>query len=243
MLHEQGLDEHVCMKLQLLTEPGRPEALGPAGRRASSTRSTRSRSRMVGKYIDLPDSLQVAQRGAAPRRHPQPRAQGQHRVRRLRDARRRRTSAQLRDVRRDPGARRLRQARHRRQDRRRSQYARENRIPYLGICLGMQVADDRDSRATSAGLDGANSTEFDPDTPHPVIALIDRVAGPRRHDPEARRQLRPRRHDAPGRAELATSKPGTLAHADLRQAWSPSATATATRSTTLPRAPRRRPAS
>ena len=50
-------------------------------------------------------------------------------------------------------------------------YARENRIPYLGICLGMQVAVIEFARNV-AGLEGANSTEFDPATPHPVIALI-----------------------------------------------------------------------
>jgi len=51
------------------------------------------------------------------------------------------------------------------------QYARENRVPYLGICLGMQLAVIEFARDV-AGLAGANSTEFDPDTPHPVIALI-----------------------------------------------------------------------
>ena len=50
-------------------------------------------------------------------------------------------------------------------------YARENRIPYLGICLGMQVAVIEAAR-NLAGLDGAMSTEFDADTPHPVVALI-----------------------------------------------------------------------
>jgi CTP synthase len=50
-------------------------------------------------------------------------------------------------------------------------YAREQRVPYLGICLGMQVAVIEYAR-TLAGLEGAHSTEFMPDTPHPVIALI-----------------------------------------------------------------------
>ncbi|MGI9199758.1 MAG: CTP synthase [Woeseiaceae bacterium] len=50
-------------------------------------------------------------------------------------------------------------------------YARENRIPYLGICLGMQVAVIEAAR-NMAGLDGAMSTEFDKATPHPVVALI-----------------------------------------------------------------------
>ena len=51
------------------------------------------------------------------------------------------------------------------------QFARENGIPYLGICLGMQVAVIEAAR-NLAGLDGAMSTEFDKQTPHPVIALI-----------------------------------------------------------------------
>jgi CTP synthase len=50
-------------------------------------------------------------------------------------------------------------------------YAREHGIPYLGICLGMQVAVIEFARNV-AGLKGAHSTEFDAKTPHPVIAMI-----------------------------------------------------------------------
>jgi CTP synthase len=50
-------------------------------------------------------------------------------------------------------------------------FARENRIPYLGICLGMQLAIIEYARNVLA-LKGANSTEFDRATSHPVIALI-----------------------------------------------------------------------
>ena len=50
-------------------------------------------------------------------------------------------------------------------------YARENGVPYLGICLGMQVAVIEIARDL-AGLDNANSTEFDKETDHPVIGLI-----------------------------------------------------------------------
>ncbi len=52
-----------------------------------------------------------------------------------------------------------------------ARFARERKVPYLGICLGMQVATIDYARHV-AGLAGANSTEFDPHTPHPVIALI-----------------------------------------------------------------------
>ena len=50
-------------------------------------------------------------------------------------------------------------------------YARENQVPYLGICLGMQVAVIEFARDV-AGLEGAHSTEFNKDCTHPVIALI-----------------------------------------------------------------------
>jgi len=49
--------------------------------------------------------------------------------------------------------------------------AREDDIPYLGICLGMHVAVSDFARHV-VGLDGANSTEMDPETPHPVIDLL-----------------------------------------------------------------------
>jgi CTP synthase len=49
--------------------------------------------------------------------------------------------------------------------------AREDGIPYLGICLGMHVAVSEFARHV-VGLDGANSTEMDPETPHPVIDLL-----------------------------------------------------------------------
>ena len=52
-----------------------------------------------------------------------------------------------------------------------ARYARENRIPYLGICLGMQVAVIEFARDV-CGLTDAHSTEMSPKTPHPVIALI-----------------------------------------------------------------------
>jgi len=50
-------------------------------------------------------------------------------------------------------------------------YARENQVPYLGICLGMQLAVIEFARDV-AGMKDAHSTEFDGDTEHPVIALI-----------------------------------------------------------------------
>ncbi|OGX36541.1 MAG: CTP synthase [Omnitrophica WOR_2 bacterium RIFCSPLOWO2_12_FULL_50_9] len=52
------------------------------------------------------------------------------------------------------------------------QYARENKIPFFGICLGMQVASIEFARNV-CGLSGANSTEFDKDTPNPVVSLLE----------------------------------------------------------------------
>jgi CTP synthase len=49
--------------------------------------------------------------------------------------------------------------------------AREGGIPFLGVCLGMQIAVMEFARHR-VGMDGANSTEFDPETPHPVIDLL-----------------------------------------------------------------------
>ncbi|HIJ34351.1 MAG TPA: CTP synthase, partial [Gammaproteobacteria bacterium] len=51
------------------------------------------------------------------------------------------------------------------------QFARENKVPYLGICLGMQVAVIEYARHM-AEMAGAHSTEFDQETPYPVVALV-----------------------------------------------------------------------
>jgi CTP synthase len=53
-----------------------------------------------------------------------------------------------------------------------AQYAREHKVPYLGLCLGMQIATIEFARNVLK-LQGAHSTEFDENTPHPVIALLD----------------------------------------------------------------------
>ena len=51
------------------------------------------------------------------------------------------------------------------------QYARENKIPYIGLCLGMQLMVVEYAR-NALGMTGAHSTEFDPNTPYPVIDLL-----------------------------------------------------------------------
>jgi CTP synthase len=91
-----------------------------------------------------------------------------------------------------------------------AQYARENGIPYLGICLGMQVATIEYARH-KAGLEGANSTEFEPQGPHPVIALIDEWL-----DADGTVQKRDASSDLGGTMRLGAQssdvKPGTIAH-------------------------------
>ncbi|MBA7635217.1 CTP synthase [subsurface metagenome] len=57
-----------------------------------------------------------------------------------------------------------------------SRHARENKVPFLGICLGLQCAVIDFARHV-CGLEGADSTEFNPQTPHPVVDLIDSQQG------------------------------------------------------------------
>jgi CTP synthase len=89
-------------------------------------------------------------------------------------------------------------------------YARENRIPYLGICLGMQLAVIEFARHV-AHITGANSTEFDPDTAHPVVALITEWL-----DREGRVEKRGDDSDLGGTMRLGSQrcpvKANTLAH-------------------------------
>ncbi|MBV9656662.1 MAG: CTP synthase [Verrucomicrobia bacterium] len=53
-----------------------------------------------------------------------------------------------------------------------ARFAREHRVPYLGLCLGMQIATIEFARNV-CGLKGANSTEFDADTPNPIICMLE----------------------------------------------------------------------
>ncbi|KAB8041848.1 CTP synthase [Janthinobacterium aquaticum] len=90
-----------------------------------------------------------------------------------------------------------------------AQFARENKIPYLGICLGMQVALIEYARH-KAGLTTANSTEFDLETAQPVVALIDQWQGQ-----DGKVEKRDENSDLGGTMRLGAQtceiKPGTLA--------------------------------
>ena len=91
-----------------------------------------------------------------------------------------------------------------------AQFAREHKLPYLGICLGMQVATIEYARH-KAGLADANSTEFEPSTQHPVIALIEEW-----QDADGSIQKRDVNSNLGGTMRLGAQssdvKPGTLAH-------------------------------
>jgi CTP synthase len=88
-------------------------------------------------------------------------------------------------------------------------YAREHKIPYLGICLGMQLAVIEFARDV-AGLGQANSTEFEPETPHPVVALITEWM-----DREGRTEIRDAQSDLGGTmrkgSQVCPIVPDTLA--------------------------------
>jgi CTP synthase len=90
-----------------------------------------------------------------------------------------------------------------------ARFARENKIPYLGICLGMQVALIEYAR-NMAGLANSNSTEFDPGTEHPVVALINEWQN---HDGKV--EQRDANSDLGGTMRLGAQtcavEPGTLA--------------------------------
>ncbi|MDX9706374.1 MAG: CTP synthase [Azospira sp.] len=90
-------------------------------------------------------------------------------------------------------------------------HARENKVPYLGICLGMQLAVIEFARDV-AGIKGANSTEFAPDGPHPLVGLITEW-----QDASGKTETRSEESDLGGTMRLGAQrcpvKPGTLAHA------------------------------
>ncbi len=167
MLHEQGLDGLICDKLRLNTPPAKLqrwddlvyETEHPEGEVAIA---------MVGKYVDLSDSyksLNEALRHAGMKNHVKVKIHYIDSETINAD-----TLPQLAkfDAVLVPGGFGKRGIEGKISA---ARFARENKVPYLGICLGMQVATIEFARHV-AGLADANSTEFDPDSPNPVIALI-----------------------------------------------------------------------
>ncbi|MDO8769048.1 MAG: CTP synthase [Burkholderiaceae bacterium] len=167
MLHEQGLDGLICDKLRLNTPPANLkrwddlvyETAHPTGE---------VRIAMVGKYVDLSDSyksLNEALRHAGMKNHAKV-------VIKYIDSETITTDNASQLAKYDailvPGGFGVRGVEGKIST---ARFARENKIPYLGICLGMQVATIEFARNV-AGLKDANSTEFDQHSPNPVIALI-----------------------------------------------------------------------
>jgi CTP synthase len=206
LLHEQGLDELICMKLQLLTKPADLRRWDTLVSEVAHPQFT-VKIGMCGKYTELSDSyksLNEALRHAGIHNHAKVQIEYVD-AESLTPA----TAGQLAafDAILVPGGFGKRGIEGKIVA---AQYAREHRVPYLGICLGMQVATIEYARHV-AGLPGADSTEFDAHCAHPVIALIEEW-----QDRDGSIQKRSASSDLGGTMRLGAQssdvKPGTLAH-------------------------------
>ena len=207
MLHEQGLDALICDKLHLNTQPANLKRWDDLVYEVEHPQHT-VKVAMVGKYVDLSDaykSLNEALRHAGMKNHAKVQI----------------TYIDSETLTPDNVAQELQGFNsilvpggfgNRGVEGKiaAAQYARENKVPYLGICLGMQVATIEYARHM-AGLAGANSTEFDSATPYPVIALIDEW-----QDADGSVQKRDANSDLGGTMRLGAQSsdvaPDTLAH-------------------------------
>jgi CTP synthase len=206
MLHEQGLDGLICDKLRLNTPPANLkrwdelvfETEHPQGEVTIA---------MVGKYVDLSDSyksVNEALRHAGMKNHVRVKIEhvDSETITDETVARLAKFDAIL-----VPGGFGKRGIEGKIAT---ARFARENKVPYLGICLGMQVATIEFARHV-AGLADANSTEFEPGCPHPVIALINEWK-----DADGSIQVRDASSDLGGTMRLGAQSsdvaPGTLAH-------------------------------
>ena len=206
MLHEQGLDGLICDKLRLNTPPANLKRWDDLVYETAHPKGEVNVA-MVGKYVDLSDSyksLNEALRHAGMKNH----------VRVVIDYIDSETLSadnisQLAkfDAVLVPGGFGKRGIEGKICA---ARFARENKGPYLGICLGMQVATIEFARHV-AGLTDANSTEFEPASPHPVIALINEWK-----DADGSIQVRNANSDLGGTMRLGAQssdvQPGTLAH-------------------------------
>ncbi|MDT7836527.1 CTP synthase [Aquabacterium sp. OR-4] len=205
VLHEQGLDEQICMKLQLLTRPANLQRWDRLVHEVQHPKHQVTIA-MCGKYTDLSDSyksLNEALRHAGIHHHARVKIEYVDAESLTPDTVH--TLAQF-DAILVPGGFGKRGIEGKILA---AQYAREHKLPYLGICLGMQVATIEFARHV-AGLADANSTEFEPATPHPVIALIDEW-----QDRDGSIQKRDASSDLGGTMRLGAQssdvKPGTIA--------------------------------
>ncbi|MES2717345.1 MAG: CTP synthase [Pseudomonadota bacterium] len=206
LLHEQGLDEQICMKLQLLTKAANLKRWDTLVHEVGHPLHEVTIA-MCGKYTDLSDSyksLNEALRHAGIHQHARVKIEYVDAETLTPDTADKLSAYDAILV---PGGFGKRGIEGKIIA---AQYAREHQLPYLGICLGMQVATIEFARHV-AGLAGANSTEFEPDSPHPVIALIDEW-----QDRDGSIQKRDAHSDLGGTMRLGAQssdvKPGTLAH-------------------------------
>ncbi len=169
MLQRERMDDLVCRLLHLTTPAPNMAHWQEIIRKliAPQHRVRIGRGRQIHRTAGR---LQIGLRGDHPRRR------GERLRRRdcaggLRGHRKKRRRKNLEWVGRHFGSRRIRRARRGRKILA-AQYARENKIPYLGLCLGMQIATIEFARNVLK-LAKAHSTEFDLNTPHPVIAMLD----------------------------------------------------------------------
>jgi len=167
VLHEQGLDALICDRLHINTQPANLKRWDDLVYETEHPQGEVSIA-MVGKYVELSDSyksVNEALRHAGMRNHV--RVKIEHIDSETITPE---TVAQLAKF--DgilvPGGFGKRGIEGKIQT---ARFAREGKVPYLGICLGMQVATIEYARNV-ADMPDANSTEFEPDTPFPVIALI-----------------------------------------------------------------------
>ncbi len=167
ILHEQGLDGLICDKLRLNTPPANLKRWDDLVFETEHPQGEVSIA-MVGKYVDLSDSyksLNEALKHAGMKNHV--RTKITYIDSETLEASNVNQLAKF-DAVLVPGGFGIRGVEGKITA---ARYARESKVPYLGICLGMQVATIEFARNV-AGLTNANSTEFAPDSPHPVIALI-----------------------------------------------------------------------
>ena len=206
MLHEQGLDRLICDKLRISAQPANLKRWDDLVHEMEHPAKEVTIA-MVGKYVDLSDSyksLNEALRHAGMKNHARVKIEYIDSETITPD-----NVSQLSKF--DgvlvPGGFGVRGVEGKISA---AQFAREHKVPYLGICLGMQVATIEYARHV-AGLNEANSTEFEPNTPFPVIALINEWK-----DTDGSIQTRDNNSDLGGTMRLGAQSSdvvkGTLAH-------------------------------
>ncbi len=167
VLHKQGLDEIVCRKLHLTPKPA-DLAVWDGIVDALENPEHEIELAMVGKYVDLTDSYKSLSEALI---HAGIKTRTRVKIHYLDSEEMEKTGVGIlanMDAILVPGGFGKRGTEGKIAA---VKFARENKIPYLGICLGMQIAVIEFARNV-VGLANANSTEFDPETPHPVVALI-----------------------------------------------------------------------